>query len=58
MNDEMKMMVNAIIDEIGRAEDRANRRFDKLEERLDAIQHDVYACRLETRIEELEQKTA
>lgn len=58
MNEEMKMMVNAIIDEIGRAEDRANRRFDKLEERLDAIHNDVYACRLETRIEELEQKTA
>ena len=41
MNEEMKTMVNAIIDEIGRVEDRTNRRFDRLEERLDSIQHAV-----------------
>ena len=51
MNDELKMVVNAIVEEISRTEDRLNKRFnerfDKLEQRLDAMQHDINACKLE-----------
>jgi len=54
MNDELKMMVNAIIEEIGRTEDKINNRFDrvdikfdKIDSRLASIQHEINACKLE-----------
>lgn len=47
MNDELKMMVNAIIEEIGRTEskiserfDKVDTRFDKIELKLDSMQHE------------------
>ena len=45
MNEEIKMMVNAIMEEMGKMEDRINYRFDKIEQRLDMIQHEVNACK-------------
>lgn len=54
MNEEMKMMVNAIIEEIGRMGNRINTkfervdtRFDKIEQRLESMQHEINACKLE-----------
>ena len=38
MSDEMKMMVNAIIEEIGRVENKMNQRFDKVDARFDKIE--------------------
>lgn len=73
MNDELKMMFNAIIEEIGRVESKMNARFDKIDLKLDSMQHEINACKLEggtleillrkidqleKRIEELEQRTA
>ena len=73
MDDEIKMMLNAIIDEIGRTEERTNKHFDKIEKELEILHHEVNACKLEResigllikkkdqlerRIEELEKKTA
>ncbi len=54
MNNEMKMMVNVIIDEMGRMEGRINKRFEILENRFNDIEnrmesmwHDINACKLE-----------
>lgn len=54
MNDESKMMFNAIIEEIGRIEDKMNAwfdkvdtRFDKVELKLDSMQREINACKLE-----------
>ena len=51
MDKEMKMMVNAIIEEIGKMEDRINKRmderFNKMEACMDAMRHEVNACKLE-----------
>ncbi len=47
MNEEMKMMVNAIVDEMGRMEDRINKCFDKIETCLESMQHEINACKLE-----------
>ena len=57
MNKEMKMMVNAIVDEMGRMEERliermdrrfdeVNRCFEQVDQRLDSLQHEVNACKL------------
>ncbi len=47
----MKVKVNTIIDKMGRMEDRINRRtderFDKIETRLESMQHEINACKLE-----------
>lgn len=58
MSEEMKLMFNAIIEEMGRMESRINKRmderfdkvdqrFDKIEQRLDMMQHEINACKLE-----------
>lgn len=58
MNEEMKMVVNTIVDEMGRMEERINtrmdrrfdevdRHFDKIEQRLDSMQHEINACKLD-----------
>jgi len=72
MDNETKMMLNAILEEIGRIDERTNKRFDKIDARLESLQHEVNACRLEresigllikkidqleSRIEELEKRT-
>ena len=73
MDDEIKMMLNAILEEMGRVEERTNKRFDKIENQLEIMQHEINTCKLEKdtisllikkidqpekRIEELEKKTA
>ena len=70
MDKEMKLMVNAIIEEMGRMESRINKRmdecFDEIEQHLDSMQHEINACKLETetvdiliqKIDQLERKTA
>ena len=77
MDNEMKMMFNTILEEMGRTEERIyarmDSRFDKIEVRLEPMQHEINACKLEReslgllikkidqlerRIEELEKKTA
>ena len=58
MSEEMKLMFNTIIEEMGRMESRINKRmderfdkvdqrFDKIEQRLDMMQHEINACKLE-----------
>lgn len=47
MDNETKMMLNAILEEIGRIDERTNKRFDKIDARLESLQHEVNACRLE-----------
>ena len=77
MDDEIKMMFNAILEEMSRTEERIyarmDSRFDKIVARLESMQHEINACKLEKdtisllikkidqlekRIEELEKKTA
>lgn len=73
MDSEMKMMFNTIIEEMGNMEERTNKRFDKIENELELLHHEVNACKLEResigllikkidqlekRIEELEKRTA
>ncbi|MBD5514985.1 MAG: hypothetical protein HDR06_10130 [Lachnospiraceae bacterium] len=77
MDKETREMFNTILEEMGRMEDRINRRmdtrFDKLEARMEIMQHEINACKLDhetisllikkvdqhdQRIEELEKKTA
>lgn len=54
MNEETKMMINAIVDEMGKMESRINNRFSEMNERFNKIdmqllsmQHDINACKLE-----------
>lgn len=54
MDNETRTMLNAILEEIGKVEERTNKRFDeidnrfnKLDARLEAMQHDINACKLE-----------
>lgn len=58
MTEELKTAVNTIIDEMGRMEERMNKRmdecfeqvdkhFDKMEFRLESMQHEISACKLE-----------
>lgn len=73
MDSEMKMMFNTIIEELGNIEERTGKRFNKIENELELLHHEVNACKLEResisllikkidqlerRIEELEKKTA
>ncbi len=58
MDKEMKMMFNGILEEMSMIEERTNKRFDKIEARLEIMQHEVNACKLERRIVELEKKSA
>ncbi|MDE5597532.1 MAG: hypothetical protein K2J04_06835 [Lachnospiraceae bacterium] len=59
MDNEMKMMFNAILEEMGKTEERIyarmDSRFDKIEVRLESMQHEINACKLER---ESEKKTA
>ncbi len=43
----MKMMVNTVVDEMGKIEKKIDVRFDRLESRLDSMQHEINACKLE-----------
>ncbi|MDO5423925.1 MAG: hypothetical protein Q4F41_09380 [Eubacteriales bacterium] len=73
MDNEIKDMLNAIIEEIGDVEERMNRRFGKIDSKLESLSYEVSACKLERdsfslllkkidmlekRVEELEKKTA
>lgn len=54
MDKETKMMFNTILEEMGRMEERTNKRFDMIDKRFDIIHneleslhHEVNACKLE-----------
>ncbi|MCI9298532.1 MAG: hypothetical protein HFI10_13980 [Lachnospiraceae bacterium] len=47
MTKEMKWMVNTILEEMERMENRINRRFEGIEDRLESMQHEINACKLE-----------
>ena len=54
MDSEVKMMLNTILEEMGRVEERTNKRFDAVDKRLDRVQnelesmhHEINACKLE-----------
>ena len=40
-------MVNTILEEMERMENRINRRFEGIEDRLESMQHEINACKLE-----------
>lgn len=53
MDIEVKMMLNTILGEMGRVEERTNKRFDAVDKRLDRVQnelesmhHEINACKL------------
>lgn len=46
MDNEMKMMLNTILEEMGRMEERTNKHFDKIENQLEIMQHEINACKL------------
>lgn len=70
MTEEMKMMVNTILEEMERMENRINRRmdqrFEKIEQRMYSMQHEINACKLEKdavsllikRMDQLEERIA
>lgn len=54
MDDEMKLMINVVLEEIGRMEEKSdkklediNSRFDKIDAELESLHHEVNACKLE-----------
>ena len=47
MDKETKMLLNAIIEELGKTEERLYKRFDKMDMRLESMQHEINACKLE-----------
>ncbi len=47
MTKEMKWMVNTILEEMERMENRINRRFEGIEDRLESMQHEINACKPE-----------
>lgn len=73
MDNDTKMMLNAILEEMDKIEGRINQRFDKIDFQLETMQHEINACKmeresvsillkkidqLESRIEELEKRIA
>ncbi|MCM1082224.1 MAG: hypothetical protein NC428_02010 [Clostridium sp.] len=51
MSKEAKELFNALVEELGRTEDRINQKFERLEEKFDKrlmnLQHEVNALKLE-----------
>lgn len=51
MSKEAKELFNALVEELGRTEERINQKFDRLEEKFDKslmnLQHEVNALKLE-----------
>lgn len=47
MDKEAKMLLNAIIEELGKTEERLYKRFDKMDMKLESMQHEINACKLE-----------
>ena len=43
MDNEMRMMFNAILEEMDRMEKRMDQRFERMEGRLEQLQHEVNA---------------
>lgn len=72
VEEDMKMYVNMLVDEMGRMETKINHRFETMDARLDSMEHEINACKLacdtnnllmqrldrhEIRIERLEKKS-
>ena len=47
MTKEMKWIVTNILEDMERMENRINRRFEGIEDRLESMQHEINACKLE-----------
>lgn len=43
---DIKLYVNMLVDEMGRIENKMEQRFKQVDMRLDAMQHEVYGCKL------------
>ena len=64
MDSEVKMMLNAILEEIGKVQEKTTERFDSIDGKLDSMQHEIIACKLERdsvsilfkKIDQLEQR--
>ena len=48
MNEEMRKMFNAILEEIGRVEEKMDGHLERLEMEVEVLQHEVNACKLES----------
>lgn len=56
MDKDLKLMTNALIEEMGRMEawinkrfDRVDEHFDRIEQRLDSVQHEINTCKFRGR---------
>lgn len=48
MNDnELKMLFNSVIEEVGKLGDRVDRGFAGINDKLDSMQHEINACKME-----------
>nr|WP_297864509.1 hypothetical protein [uncultured Acetatifactor sp.] len=64
MNEEMRKMFNAILEEIGRVEEKMDGHLERLEMEVEVLHHEVNACKLESdavgllirRMDQLEQQ--
>nr|WP_300841658.1 hypothetical protein [uncultured Acetatifactor sp.] len=64
MNEEMRKMFNAILEEIGRVEEKMDGYLERLEMEVEVLHHEVNACKLESdavgllirRMDQLEQQ--
>ena len=65
-DNELKMLFNSVIEEIGKVNDGMIQKFDEVNARLDSMQHEINACKLEResvsilikKIDELEKRIA
>lgn len=53
MREETKMIINAIVEELRKMEERINKRFEQMDQCFDKIDACLESMKLENRIEEL-----
>lgn len=47
VKEETKELFNALVEEMGNMEDRVNKRFEKVDDTLEKMQHEINACKLD-----------
>ena len=47
VKEETKVLFNALVEEMGNMEDRVNKRFEKVDDTLEKMQHEINACKLD-----------
>ena len=47
VTEETKELFNALVEEMGNMEDRVNKRFEKVDDTLEKMQHEINACKLD-----------